>query len=201
MTIRPGEEWGVPCEVAPGWPRVTTDAAVADRAPGPLVVAGGDLFWNLGGRGGPTAMQFPIDLLFVEIGEQTYRAAAHVVLRGVAWSGPTIIAMNASHLGPWYLGPKAHPNDGLVDVTVGQLGWAQRWQARKRAATGAHLPHPDLRYRRVEVFDVALAVRRQLWIDGIRCGSVRAGSAIRISVQADAAEVVLDASGATSSPR
>ena len=52
--------------------------------------------------------------------------------------------MNVGWVGNRYFGPRAHPNDGLVDITVGSLGWRERLGARRRLATGAHLPHPML---------------------------------------------------------
>ena len=38
--------------------------------------------------------------------------------------------MNAQWLGDWDLGPRSHPNDGLLDVTDGTLPFGDRWKAR-----------------------------------------------------------------------
>lgn len=76
--------------------------------------------------------------------------AAHLSAHRPLWRGPFAVAMNCAWRGPWYLGPRAHPNDGLLDVTWSDgLPTRQRILARRRLPTGSHLPHPDLRVERV----------------------------------------------------
>ena len=96
--------------------------------------------------------------------------------------------MTARWLGPLRLGPRAHPNDGVIDITIGALDWRQRVEAARRARTGSHLPHPDLRTVRVaewrHTFDRPIPVR----VDGHPSGSYRT---VQVSVIPDAFELVV----------
>ncbi|MFN8051239.1 MAG: zinc-binding dehydrogenase [Acidimicrobiales bacterium] len=155
--IRKGEQWGEPVELTGDEPRAADDAALAalvSREPCPslVVITGGDLHHSLGGRPSAaveTPMALPIDVLDVSFDGATRVAVAHVVARGDGWTGPFAVAMNATHLGDWNLGPKAHPNDGLVDITSGRLGLRDRLAARRRTARHARAtPGPAHRARR-----------------------------------------------------
>lgn len=194
MVIERGGSYGSPVEIEPRWPRCANDADVASHAQGhrgePCVLDGGDLLTTLGGRSGPagiTGRAFPVDLLRVVFDDRVERlAAAHVVIRGPWWSGECAVAMNAAWLGDWYLGPRSHPNDGLVDVTVGRLRWQQRLLARRRARTGTHLPHPDLRTVRSTSWEHTFSAATPALVDGQRVGRIRR---VRIEVVPDAAVV------------
>lgn len=70
------------------------------------------------------------------------------------FAGLTVIAMNAAFIGGDNLGPRAHPGDGLIDLTMGQLGLWDRLRATRRQRVGTHLPHPDLQERRRRLHDV-----------------------------------------------
>ena len=54
--------------------------------------------------------------------------------------------MNSDHLGTWNVAPRAHPNDGKLDViSVGRgMTFRQRLQARTRLELGTHVPHPAI---------------------------------------------------------
>ena len=197
MTIRKGSEWGSPYEPAGDEAIAHSDAeAVAlisialDRSqvPAPVVLRGGDLYRMLGGRPANPPQQFPIDVVEVTADARSFRAIAHVVARRPGWAGPFVVAMNSSSLGEWNLGPRAHPNDGLLDVTEGSLRLRERLQARTRARTGSHLPHPNLRTRRAAAaeftFDPALALR----VDGEPVGTC---THLELTVRPDAATVVI----------
>lgn len=168
MTIRRGEDWGEPGLLAPGAPVATDERSAnellngAKALPQELGLLGGNLHRSLGSprndevslRSGP-AMRFPLDLgrITLDDGPPMW-FFSHVILTerrsGALWNGPTWIVVNGSFVGELNLGPKAHPNDGRLDVTTGQLGFTQRRKALTRARTGAHLPHPDLQLRRVD---------------------------------------------------
>ena len=128
--IRKGEPWGATVTIRGDEPVATSDAELA-RLLGPdvVVLRGGDLFASLGGRPSPEPLALPIDAIAVTLGGKagddgdgsTYTAVAHVVARAGGWRGPFAVAMNGTQLGPWNLGPKAHPNDGLIDVKDSDL--------------------------------------------------------------------------------
>ena len=54
--------------------------------------------------------------------------------------------LNADRIGAWDVAPRAHPNDGQLDVVEvdASMGLRDRWQASRRLATGTHVPHPAI---------------------------------------------------------
>lgn len=177
MVIEKGEVWGDstgpdPVAALPGDAAVA--AFVASR-PGIVVsVSAGDLHRTLGL--GPDVRSeprwFPIDLGFASLDDGPEMPfVAHAVARSRLWLGSMAVAMNAAWLGDRYLGPRAHPNDGLLDITVGSLPPRQLAQAGQRAKTGTHLPHPQLAVRRVSGWEHTFDRARQVWLDGRRVGS------------------------------
>ena len=74
--------------------------------------------------------------------------------------------MNAAWLGDWNLGPKAHPNDGLLDVTEGRVRAGELLQARSRARTGTHVPHPDIRETRAAAMQFEMRRPTPVYLDG-----------------------------------
>jgi len=203
MTIRKGTTWGGPTAPLPARASVFhSDAALASwwaaqrHQDHPLIVglAGGDLHRTLGSPDPErmwteAAWAFPLDLIAVTLDDRQCWGAAHVIAGGTplfrSW---TAAVMNAAFAGDANLGPRAHPNDGLLDVTIGRLSPLDRRRAAARMGHGAHLPHPALtttRAARWEVHrDVAVAVR----IDGEPVGTAHT---IRVEVIPDAVTVVV----------
>ena len=196
--IRKGEVWGRPVDLDGTEPEAGTDAEVARLLGGPLdspvVLRGGDLYHSLGGRASSpvdldgSVMALPIDLVAVRVDGVDRVAAAHVVARRRWWSGEFAVAMNGTHLGEWNLGPKAHPNDGLIDVTTGRLDVRDRWEARRRAHTGTHLPHPALSTSRVTSTVWTFDRPTPVYVDGVAVGSARR---VELEVQPDRGSVVV----------
>lgn len=183
MTVRKGEAWGDRAPAPDGLVIVRSDAEArsvvegarrAGSEPPPLGLLGGDLCRTLGGRGnrerlerGPVA-RFEVDVVAVLIDGRLHWFVAHLVARRSWLRGRAVVAMNAAWHGRWLLGPRAHPGDGLVDLTDGDLPLGQRWEASRRARTGGHLPHPDLRASRVAAVQVDLDPPLAVWLDGER---------------------------------
>ena len=194
MVIGKGTGYGEEVQLSPSVAVVGDDAGISAhiRAFGtqPCTVTGGDILTTLGGgaRPGVPTRAYPVDLLDVEVdGTSVGSAAAHVVARNRWWRGQAAVAMNAAWLGNLYLGPRSHPNDGLVDVTVGSLKLQQRLLARQRARTGSHLPHPDLRMTRSREWDNTFPADVIVWLDGRE--TVK-GRHVRILVRPDAGVVI-----------
>ncbi|MFT7600621.1 MAG: hypothetical protein ACI8TP_003565 [Acidimicrobiales bacterium] len=179
MVISKGKAWGHPGVRPEHLPSAADDAEAARLvASGTqrLSLSGGDLLTTLGG-GRPDAAEFhwfPMDLGWVTLdGERRLPFVANVVARGPMWRGEVAAVMNAAWHRQLYLGPRAHPNDGLLDVTVGTLPAQQFVLARSRAKTGVHVPHPQLVERRVALFEHHFDHAVSVWVDGVRHRNVR----------------------------
>lgn len=204
MTIRKGQDWGEPGALASGSPVADDDCEAAellerlwtpDGSPPEVGILGGDLHVTLGephhdeldlreGRG----LRLPMDLGTVRIDDGDPRVfVAHLVAvehprRGL-WSSRTITALNGSFVGAWNLGPRAHPNDGRLDITDGVLPRNQRRAGRRRALTGTHVPHPDLSERRTAHYQVESEIPLHVELDGRAVGR---GTRLEITCHPDA---------------
>jgi diacylglycerol kinase family enzyme len=96
--------------------------------------------------------------------------------------------MNAQSLGRWNLGPRAHPNDGLLDTYDVHLPLGQLLPVRSRLHHGAHLPHPNIKERRTSALQVELERPLAVRLDGAGAGKAKV---ISVRVQPDALTVVI----------
>lgn len=209
MTIRKGEAWGEPWRGDDDVVTAADDRELALMAHrmhrgeerSLLSVRSGDLLATIGldePRPIDQRWRFSVDLGLLAAGrpdEDDDRGeapvepfVAHLVARRALWRGSAAVVMNTPLLGPYRLGPKAHPNDGLLDVTVGSLDWRQRFEAARRARTGTHLPHPDLRTVRRPEWEHNFDRPTPIELDGHRVGSRRM---VRVSIVPDAFELVI----------
>jgi hypothetical protein len=208
VTIRRGQDWGEPTTLDEDTPVFHDDASAAAAVQEAfdvgatlptIALVGGDLHRTLGsphrlesdlraGRG----VRFPIDL-----GVMTFEdgRSPRVFLSSVVahvgrqlWSGRTVTVMNGSFCGGLDLGPRAHPNDGVLDVVDGTLSRRDARRAMIRAATGTHLPHPDLIERRTASYVVEADRPLHLTIDG---SPVTSTDRFSISCVPDALSVVV----------
>jgi diacylglycerol kinase family enzyme len=200
LTVRKGEGWGEPGQLAEDGIVVHSDAEarrVVERArragerPPPLGLAGGDLCRTLGGRGDVArlrsreAARLPVDLGAVLLDGRLHWFVAHLVARRSWWRGPLLAAMNAEFLGDWNVAPRAHPNDGLLDMVVvgAEMTLPDRIQARRRLPTGGHVPHPAIEQSRRPAFQIEFDRPTVVWLDGER---VTATTNLSVRVEPDA---------------
>jgi YegS C-terminal NAD kinase beta sandwich-like domain len=197
LTIRRGASWGETAPSPTDAVEVRSDSALAAAVTGdertPVVVRGGDLHRSLGAPTGATATtRLPIDVINVVADHRRLTAVAHVVARRRGrvgwWRGPITAVMNVDHLDAWDAAPRAHPNDGWLDVIEvdDTMSWRSRWQAWRRLPTGSHLPHPDIGTRRVRTETFTFDQPLGLWVDGVERGTVRS---LSVEVVPDGAEV------------
>lgn len=202
MTIEKGRAWG---EARPlpddgvvvrsdAEARAVLEAARAEHRPFPaLGLLGGDVCRTLGGPGSEArlrsddAVSFPLDLGEALLDGRLHLFVAHLVARNRLWTR-AVVAMNAQWLGRWNVGPRAHPNDGLLDTYDVRLRPGQLMAVRSRLPLGAHLPHPGIRERRVAATQLALDRPLPVRLDGERVG--RAES-LSLRVLPDAVTVVI----------
>lgn len=173
MTIRRGEPWGVevPRPVDVRLAHSDRDIAATD---GPVALAGGDIFRTLGSPAPrDPVLRVDLDAIEVDLGDgRQHLAAAHVVIRRSWWRGRVIACMNADHIGDRNVAPRAHPNDGVVDVVEcdPSMRLRDRWTARARLAAGTHLPHPDIHVARVTERSWRFDRAHRVWVDGVDVG-------------------------------
>ena len=203
MTIRKGEPWGAPGTLPDDGIVVSSDAAARAaieplrRAGEPLPVLGllgGDLCRTVAGPGdverlhGADAMRFPVDLGSVLIDGRQHWFVAHLIARRSWWRGRVVAVMNAQWFGAWDLGPKSHPNDGLLDISDGTLSLGDRLKARRRLSTGSHVPHPDIRVRRTASEQFEFDPPLDVYLDGELVGRART---LSVRVEPDAYDIVI----------
>jgi hypothetical protein len=202
MPISRGDDWGH-AEPAPADLTIVADDAalhryvVERRSRGlpldPVGIERGDLARTMGGG---TGNRFPgivvnatVDILRVEVDGAVTWCTSHVVGRRCDswWRGEVLFAMNAQFLGGYDLAPRGHPNDGRVELlrVDRRMTWRARQQARRRALTGTHLPHPDIAASTVGTTPHNLTFSRplDLWLDGVKWRRARS---VVLTVEADA---------------
>jgi hypothetical protein len=198
MTIKKGEDWGTAGPAPAGAIVAPTDAvarAIAegarrgDRPVPPLVLRHGDLARTVGAAGAREETRvLPCDLGAALLDGRLHWFVASLVAGRPLRRGRSFVAMNAAWLGEWNIAPKAHPNDGLLDVLDMELTWGQARQARRRAPLGDHLPHPGIKLTRAPAVQVELVKPTPVWLDGELVATVRT---ISVRVEPDALTVVL----------
>ena len=202
MTIEKGQPWGSPGALPTDGVVVRSDSearAVVERArragtPVPaLGLLGGDLCRTVGGAGDETRLhsgegtRLPVDIGAVLIDGRLHWFVAHLVVRKRWWRGRVFAAMNAEYIGHWDVAPRSHPNDGLLDTFDVTMSTGDRWKARGRLPTGTHLPHPQIKERRVSAIQVDVD-GLDVWLDGERVGPAHS---LSIRIEPDALTCVV----------
>lgn len=197
MPIDKRQPWGEPGTLPAGGMlirsnaegrRVVTEALRAGRQPPALGLIGGDLARTMGAPAGGSGLReatmvFPVDLGVAVIGGERHWFLAHAIARRSWWRGRIVAAMNAEWVGRWDVAPRAHPDDGLLDLLDGDLSLDDRLKARSRLRTGAHLPHPRISVRRSSGADYEFDRPLDVYLDGER---VARSSRLTVEVLPDA---------------
>jgi hypothetical protein len=204
MAIGKGQPWGEAARLPPAGVVVASDAEArrvleesrSRRVPLPVLgLVGGDLWRTLGGSGAGNperlfsdeAMTFTVDLGEVLVDGRLHLFVAHLVARSRSWRR-ALVAMNAQWRGAWDLGPKSHPNDGLLDTYDARLALPDLWKVRARLASGTHLPHPGIKERRVAALQVEFDRPLAVELDGVAIGRARN---LSMRVEPDALTIVV----------
>lgn len=189
MTIRKGEVWGSEIECPADVVVAHDDAdaaalvgsALRDGRPPPVVaLVGGDLARTCGARRtvaptpGENVQALPLDIASVLVDGEVHHFVAHLISRRSWWRGRVLAVMNAQFLGSWDVAPRSHPNDGRLDLFDADLALGDRLKARKRLASGTHVPHPAISQRRVTGVQIDVDDGSRVYLDGRDVGSAKA---------------------------
>jgi YegS C-terminal NAD kinase beta sandwich-like domain len=184
MPITPGSAWGVRCDAPTDSLLLRTDREVGvflrdhnakEIQSQPISYESGDLIKVLGldsALRGQQCLKVIVDAIAVEY-EDTHGKKQHDVCFGSLHIGKRYLqgALSiVSNSGCWRgreVAPRAHPNDGKLDIVEisAAMRWSQRRLAWKKTAAGAHLPHPLIQYSQGDFFQWKGASKR-LVIDG-----------------------------------
>lgn len=204
VPIAKGQPWGERRPLPPGGVVVDSDRAaqqLVERAWAGgeslpvLGLQGGDLWRTVGGSPllaagrlhSDQAMTFPVDLGTATVDGEAHCFVAHVVAHSRTWRR-TFVALNAEWRGDWDLGPRSHPNDGLLDTFDARLTFDDLWKVRARLPTGSHLPHPRIHERRVPRIEIDFERPLRVEIDGEVFGTAQH---LAVAVEPDALRVVV----------
>lgn len=199
MTIRKGEEWGRAGRRPDDTIVVASDAQARavveplrrrEEPIPPLAPRRGDLARTIGVTSGAReeTRLLPCDLGAALLDGELHWFVSSLVAGEPFRRGRCVAVMNAEWLGDWNIAPRAHPNDGLLDVLDMQLSFAQARQAGKRARLGDHLPHPGISVQRLAAMQLELVRPLPVRLDGEVVGSFRT---ISVRCEPDALTVVL----------
>ncbi|HVV37669.1 MAG TPA: hypothetical protein VHC63_13750 [Acidimicrobiales bacterium] len=192
MTIKPGQAWGEPATEGEGAVVVHTDRELSRAVeearrshtdPPTFRLQGGDLFRTLGGAAG---MAFPLDVGEVLLDGRVHFFVAHLLIQPNGWRH-FVVAMNAPWMGEWNFGPKAHPNDGVLDVYEAKLNRFEWRQVKARLRTGSHLPHPRIEGHRTKAMTFEFPRPAEVKLDGEPAGVAKH---VAIRVVPDALRVI-----------
>ncbi|MGA1361631.1 MAG: hypothetical protein ACO36A_01780 [Ilumatobacteraceae bacterium] len=197
MVIEKGGEWGTAVEVDSPL-AAAGDAAVVDmQSRGVPFATAGNLHRSLGEpvmHGPGQYTRLPVDALVCVVtgpdGSREEMACADVTV-GSWFSRSGLVVI--TNVGLWRgldLTPGSHPNDGRFEVLAldAAMPVRQRLLARRRARTGAHLPHPCLsRTTRTEL-TIARRGRQRLSVDSVDAGS---WTSVRVMIATDRLAVLV----------
>ena len=176
--IRRGEPWGHAAIMPDTVVEANSDAALAmcDRSE-LIFISHGDIARSIGNptlpAKGSRCTEISVDAMKCTLqrrgSEDLPIIAASSIVVGRFWKGRHIVVSNAGWLNDANLAPRAHPNDGVVEMLTmsSEMNLRQRFFARRRMFTGTHLPHPDITMRRESSIQILREGNETLKIDGI----------------------------------
>jgi len=184
MMVR-GQAWGTRATRHVDDIVVSSDAALATQPPGQrLIASGGDLAHSLGfttlPEVGQACTEVSIDGVRIDIerkdGQKRTITAVSSVTIGSWLVGRFVCVTNSGFIDSRNIAPRAHPNDGFLDVMTldTSMRLQQRISARQKSLSGTHIPHPLIDVRRSRLLEYTKeSFFDFLSIDGQRVASWR----------------------------
>ncbi len=204
MTIEKGKEWGQVVPTPAGVVVAESDFNLVQewkkKNENVIAVSGGDLFNALGQPSTDlhqsTIRVAPVDLFLIVIhcddGTVLTEYAASSIEIGSWRNGRRYVCIsNTGFVSTMNIAPRAHPNDGEMDVVTvsANMDWRQRFIARRRAQLGNHVPHPHISMERGTEASWSSEYKREvLKVDG---QAIARWTRIVVSVVPDACLIAL----------
>ena len=206
MTIKKNTEWGQEVAQCPPHQRVCSDYEMGDhlsrQTANMFVLVGGSLFETLGEPSlpvvGASARCLPCDVILIGIlADDTLTnviavndvAIRNTWLRGGWLRGPVLVVTNTGMRRGRQIAPRAHPNDGHLDViSVASMNMRQRVIGWSKAKIGNHVPHPKIVISRTTHLDLTVSPKQRLFVDGRRH---HRASRVTLTIAPDAAHVLI----------
>lgn len=163
MTIEKGKEWGHAIRTPKDYVEVMSDRELIQNwllnREQLFVVRGGDLFRSLGAplcdMSAAMKQLLTVDVMRIEIDYEdtstdTLYALSNLQIGSWRSRNRFVCVSNCGFVKDRNIAPRAHPNDGEVEVMKisPAIDWKQRFQAWRRTRTGTHLPHPNISIER-----------------------------------------------------
>ncbi|NQV96625.1 MAG: hypothetical protein HQ486_02410 [Acidimicrobiaceae bacterium] len=117
-----------------------------------------------------------VDYLTVKGTPITVFGLGYALLRNSWWHGEIVAVLNESFIGDWDCAPRAHPNDGKLDVVIvsSKMKPSQRLLASRRVRSGTHIPHPGITIAQQTYFETTIGAPKMLIVDGRQISTVKA---------------------------
>ena len=157
-----------------------------------LKLEGGDLAKTLGitsqGRTSKkeSKNEFIADVGSVLLDGKLHWFVAHLVVwnkRPKNFSRNFFAVMNAAWLDNLNLTPKSHPGDEKLDVIEAKLNYRDSREFKKRALSGTHIPHANIKTRKITAETYEFEKPRCIYLDNVLVGKVKQ-IAVRIEPKA-----------------
>ena len=115
-----------------------------------------------------------VDCVTIDDTAVTVFGLGYALLRNSWWHGEIVAVLNQSFIGDWDCAPRAHPNDGKLDVVIVSSGMKppQRLLASRRVRSGTHIPHPDITISQQTYLEAAIGTPKMLVVDGRQISAV-----------------------------
>ena len=111
-----------------------------------------------------------VDLGSVRVNGKSIYFASHCSIRGHRFTTKGAMVMNAQWHKSRRVAVRAHPSDGKLDVVFSDLKLGQYLIAAKRSKSGSHIPHPDIRVKKVQNHTMAYPHPMRIYADGVFVG-------------------------------
>ena len=111
-----------------------------------------------------------VDLGSVRVCGKSVYFASHCSIRKHRFSSKGAFVMNAQWHKTRRVAVRAHPSDGKLDIVFSDLSLSQFWFAVQKSKSGSHVPHPDIRVKKIQDHTLIYPHPMRIYADGVFVG-------------------------------